>query len=175
MKRLSLKSRPVCINRTSVATQPSLQCPRVYSQNAQTGTRSNGDRASGGRSALPLIEFFTSCFVNLFFFLKYFCSHFTGTVPGPIIFGAIIDSTCMIWREKCGEHASCWIYDNNLMSRNFFILLICFKIASIIFFTMAHQLYTPPKEKDVQFVVTKDPRNCESVSSTVTILPNSPK
>lgn len=109
--------------------------------------------------------------------LKWCIVRLLGTVPGPIIFGAIIDSTCIVWREKCGEHASCWIYDNDLMSRNFFILLICFKMGSIIFFTLAHHTYTPPKEKEVHFIVNADPRNCESVSSTVTILPeeDSPK
>lgn len=72
---------------------------------------------------------------------------YLGTVPGPILFGVIIDSTCVTWREKCGHHASCWIYDNDQLSRNFFFLVVCFKLGSITLFTLAHQLYKAPKER----------------------------
>lgn len=33
-------------------------------------------------------------------------------IPAPIIFGAIVDSTCQIWEEKpCGGRGSCLLYD----------------------------------------------------------------
>lgn len=31
-------------------------------------------------------------------------------IPGPIIYGAIIDSTCVIWEESCGNRGNCWFY-----------------------------------------------------------------
>ncbi|XP_078039882.1 organic anion transporting polypeptide 33Ea [Augochlora pura] len=31
-------------------------------------------------------------------------------IPGPIIFGAIIDSTCLIWEESCGTRGNCWFH-----------------------------------------------------------------
>lgn len=31
-------------------------------------------------------------------------------IPGPIIYGAIIDSTCLIWEESCGSRGNCWFY-----------------------------------------------------------------
>ncbi|EZA61297.1 hypothetical protein DMN91_012661 [Ooceraea biroi] len=31
-------------------------------------------------------------------------------IPGPIIFGAIIDSTCLIWEETCGTRGNCWFH-----------------------------------------------------------------
>ena len=31
-------------------------------------------------------------------------------IPGPIIYGAIIDSTCLIWEESCGTKGNCWFY-----------------------------------------------------------------
>lgn len=34
-------------------------------------------------------------------------------IPGPIIFGRIIDSTCKIWSEKCGDRGNCQLYDQN--------------------------------------------------------------
>jgi len=34
-------------------------------------------------------------------------------IPGPIIFGAIIDSTCLLWDENCGKRGNCWFYDKD--------------------------------------------------------------
>lgn len=33
-----------------------------------------------------------------------------GLIPGPIIYGAIIDSTCIIWEESCGTRGNCWFH-----------------------------------------------------------------
>lgn len=32
-------------------------------------------------------------------------------IPAPILFGALIDSTCLIWDESCGSRGNCWHYD----------------------------------------------------------------
>lgn len=32
-------------------------------------------------------------------------------IPGPIIFGRTIDSTCLVWSYKCGERGNCQLYD----------------------------------------------------------------
>ncbi|XP_052249531.1 solute carrier organic anion transporter family member 4C1-like [Dreissena polymorpha] len=85
--------------------------------------------------------------------LKWFIVRLLGTVPGPILFGVIIDSTCVTWREKCGHHASCWIYDNDQLSRNFFLLVVCLKLGAITMFILAHQLYKAPKERAVNYSV----------------------
>lgn len=34
-------------------------------------------------------------------------------IPGPIIYGAIIDSTCLVWDYSCGEKGNCWFYDKD--------------------------------------------------------------
>ncbi|XP_007940688.1 solute carrier organic anion transporter family member 4C1 [Orycteropus afer afer] len=40
-----------------------------------------------------------------------------GTIPGPIIFGMTIDSTCILWDiNECGIKGACWIYDNIKMA-----------------------------------------------------------
>lgn len=31
-------------------------------------------------------------------------------IPGPIIYGAIIDSTCLVWEESCGTRGNCWFH-----------------------------------------------------------------
>ncbi|XP_060072652.1 solute carrier organic anion transporter family member 4C1-like [Ylistrum balloti] len=85
--------------------------------------------------------------------IQWFVVRLLGTVPGPIMFGSVIDSTCLVWQEKCGEKTSCWIYDNALLSRNFFIILFAVKITTSILFVIAYKLYKPPVEKSVSYVV----------------------
>lgn len=36
-----------------------------------------------------------------------------GFVPGPILFGAIMDSTCLVWNISCEEKGNCWFYDRD--------------------------------------------------------------
>ena len=32
-------------------------------------------------------------------------------MPGPVIFGFVIDGTCTLWKYLCGERQSCQLYD----------------------------------------------------------------
>ncbi|XP_011639834.1 solute carrier organic anion transporter family member 4C1 [Pogonomyrmex barbatus] len=57
-------------------------------------------------------------------------------IPGPIIYGAIIDSTCLIWEESCGTRGNCWFYhrDNfrylvNVSSAGFTTIGVLFDVA----------------------------------------------
>ncbi|XP_072046314.1 solute carrier organic anion transporter family member 2A1-like [Amphiura filiformis] len=34
-----------------------------------------------------------------------------GIIPAPIYFGAIINTTCQLWKTTCGERGNCLIYD----------------------------------------------------------------
>ena len=36
---------------------------------------------------------------------------FSALLPGPIVFGKLIDGTCLIWQRKCGRRGSCLLYD----------------------------------------------------------------
>ncbi|KAJ8322003.1 hypothetical protein KUTeg_000474 [Tegillarca granosa] len=74
------------------------------------------------------------------------------TFPGPIFFGAVIDSTCMVWQEKCNEKTSCWIYDNASLSRNFFFILVAVKLLTSLFFILAYKVYQPPPESQVAYI-----------------------
>lgn len=54
-------------------------------------------------------------------------------IPGPIIYGAIIDSTCLIWEETCGTRGNCWFYNRenfrylvNVTSVGFFVIAVLF-------------------------------------------------
>lgn len=40
-----------------------------------------------------------------------------GTIPAPMVFGALIDETCILWNKTCDGEGSCLVYDNLYMSR----------------------------------------------------------
>ncbi|XP_074110780.1 organic anion transporting polypeptide 74D [Cotesia typhae] len=42
-----------------------------------------------------------------------------GNVPCPIVYGAVVDSACLVWDNSCGERGACWLYDSNIF-RMFF-------------------------------------------------------
>ncbi|KAG8232805.1 hypothetical protein J437_LFUL007959 [Ladona fulva] len=31
-------------------------------------------------------------------------------IPGPILYGAIIDNVCLVWDKSCGRRGNCWLY-----------------------------------------------------------------
>ncbi|XP_055327701.1 solute carrier organic anion transporter family member 74D-like [Paramacrobiotus metropolitanus] len=44
--------------------------------------------------------------------LQTFCASLFAFIPGPIIMGALIDSTCRLWNtQACGQRGACLIYD----------------------------------------------------------------
>nr|XP_053651830.1 solute carrier organic anion transporter family member 4A1-like [Cherax quadricarinatus] len=49
--------------------------------------------------------------------LQWIVVRLLGTIPGPILFGALIDDTCILWQSTCGKGGACRSYDNFYMSR----------------------------------------------------------
>ncbi|KAF6020599.1 SLCO4C1 [Bugula neritina] len=45
-----------------------------------------------------------------------FYDFLVGSLPGPIIFGSMIDASCSLWDEECSVRGSCWVYNNLHMS-----------------------------------------------------------
>ena len=71
-----------------------------------------------------------------------------GSIPGPILFGKLIDITCKLWQSKCNEQGSCFFYDNQQMSHNMLAVSLVGKFFSSLFFLLALLLYKVPKSDD---------------------------
>ena len=54
-------------------------------------------------------------------------------IPTPIYFGAVIDTTCMLWQQHCGVHGSCWEYDVTSFRFVYFGLAASLKFVGFIF------------------------------------------
>ncbi|XP_072137429.1 solute carrier organic anion transporter family member 4C1-like [Mobula birostris] len=69
-----------------------------------------------------------------------------GAIPGPIIFGIVIDYSCVLWnQDECNNQGACWIYDNPKMSYLIMAIGAPCKLFSIIAITAAYFLYKPPR------------------------------
>lgn len=73
-----------------------------------------------------------------------------GSIPGPILFGKMIDLTCLLWQKKCDNNdGSCFFYNNQNMSYNLMGIALAGKFLSILFFTLSLVFYkASPKEEE---------------------------
>lgn len=70
----------------------------------------------------------------------------SGTVPGPITFGAAFDGACSLWQANCdGSNGQCLFYDLDKLSLNIFLISFVIKTASFFCILLAWRLYRPPK------------------------------
>ncbi|XP_029447305.1 solute carrier organic anion transporter family member 5A1 [Rhinatrema bivittatum] len=58
-------------------------------------------------------------------------------IPTPIYFGAVIDTTCMLWQQDCGVQGSCWEYDVTSFRFVYFGLSAGLKFIGFIFIFLA--------------------------------------
>ena len=77
----------------------------------------------------------------MFFFLFL---RLLGTIPGPVIFGYLIDNTCLLWQEQecpsldqVSGGGSCRLYDNHGMSTAMMVTILLVKVLGIVFFGAA--------------------------------------
>ncbi|KAL0274770.1 UNVERIFIED_CONTAM: hypothetical protein PYX00_002818 [Menopon gallinae] len=53
-------------------------------------------------------------------------------IPGPIIYGKIIDSSCIVWDNTCGKRGNCWVYDKWKFRFNINLASLCFTFVAVI-------------------------------------------
>ena len=68
-----------------------------------------------------------------------------GAVPGPIAFGAVIDSGCVYWQYECNRRGNCWVYDNHLLGYRAFAIAISGLAMTVVFYIISWIFYPPVK------------------------------
>ena len=66
-----------------------------------------------------------------------------GSIPGPLLFGVIVDSGCVYAQYECGRLANCWVYDNNLLSVRAYIFCTVGVAACIVCSVLSWIFYPP--------------------------------
>lgn len=54
-------------------------------------------------------------------------------IPGRILYGFVIDSTCLIWNDKCGQRGNCQLYDQELFRYYVNGLAVLFSVLGVTF------------------------------------------
>lgn len=62
-----------------------------------------------------------------------------GFIPPPLIFGAGIDSTCLLWSAFCGERGACALYDNVAYRYLYVSIAIALKCTAFLLYTTSWQ------------------------------------
>lgn len=68
-----------------------------------------------------------------------------GSIPGPIIFGAIFDSACIYWQYECSRRGNCWVYNNVHLSQRA-VSLAMLGIGTNFIFSILCWLFYPKKK-----------------------------
>lgn len=83
-------------------------------------------------------------------------------IPAPIVYGAIIDHACILWRTDCGVKGNCWMYDPTkfrqylhattatlMMIATFFNIFVCFFVRNL-------DLYREDEETPIDHSAAED-------------------
>ncbi|XP_071489383.1 solute carrier organic anion transporter family member 4A1-like [Diadema antillarum] len=77
------------------------------------------------------------------------CFRAFGTIPGPVVFGALIDRVCVLWQDSC-DGSACLQYDNKQFGLTALILTMMLRLFSILFFVGALVFYKPTDSQPVE-------------------------
>lgn len=66
-----------------------------------------------------------------------------GSIPGPIIFGVIFDSSCVYWQFDCGRRGNCWVYNNDHISIRAFFITTTGVLVNFVFMLLCWIFYPP--------------------------------
>ncbi|XP_078602162.1 solute carrier organic anion transporter family member 4A1-like isoform X1 [Branchiostoma floridae x Branchiostoma japonicum] len=61
-----------------------------------------------------------------------------GFIPGSLIFGYVIDLSCIQWEDNCGTRGSCLTYDNRQVGLNVFTVAAVVGVVAMFLYIMAY-------------------------------------
>lgn len=74
-------------------------------------------------------------------------AYFVGTIPGPVLTGGVLDTSCDIWQYICDVKGSCLVYDRADMSWKLFVWWCVVKAVSCVGFFVGGRMYNPPSSE----------------------------
>ncbi|KAK3576478.1 hypothetical protein CHS0354_028527 [Potamilus streckersoni] len=69
--------------------------------------------------------------------LSAFLATLLGWFPGPVVFGKVVDTACILWRKSCLRQGACALYDNDDLRYKLVGLQVLLKILPVILFIIA--------------------------------------
>ncbi|XP_059207470.1 solute carrier organic anion transporter family member 2B1 [Centropristis striata] len=68
--------------------------------------------------------------------VQYMLFRVLAFMPGPVLYGSIIDTTCILWGKKCGKATSCQYYDLDRFRQRFLGLQVVFVCGALLCFLL---------------------------------------
>uniref|UniRef100_H2Y4Q4 Solute carrier organic anion transporter family member n=1 Tax=Ciona savignyi TaxID=51511 RepID=H2Y4Q4_CIOSA len=73
--------------------------------------------------------------------VKFVILRILGSIPGPILFGRVLDLACVVWSTECGKHGFCQLYKNASLSANMAVLIVVLKFLVTSLFISSWWMY----------------------------------
>jgi MFS family permease len=80
--------------------------------------------------------------------LQNFIFRLLGAVPAPLVFGALVDSACVLRERRCGADGGCLEYDNWQLRVTFVLLGLVPKAAACACYALGWWHFDSPYEDD---------------------------
>ncbi|XP_034538715.1 solute carrier organic anion transporter family member 2B1 [Notolabrus celidotus] len=68
--------------------------------------------------------------------VQYMLFRVLAFMPGPVLYGSVIDTTCLLWGKKCGKQTSCLYYNLDLFRHRFLGLQAVFVFGGMMCFLL---------------------------------------
>ncbi|KAM4576741.1 solute carrier organic anion transporter family member 2B1-like [Odontesthes bonariensis] len=68
--------------------------------------------------------------------VQYMLFRVLAFMPGPVLYGSVIDTTCILWGKKCGKQTSCLYYNLDHFRKRFLGLQVVFVCGSLLCFLL---------------------------------------
>uniref|UniRef100_A0A8C3U077 Solute carrier organic anion transporter family member n=1 Tax=Catharus ustulatus TaxID=91951 RepID=A0A8C3U077_CATUS len=76
-------------------------------------------------------------------------------MPGPVLYGSAIDTTCMLWERRCERRAACRYYDNTLFRQRYLGLQFFFEVGAFLCFVAVYVILRKQERQASQAEETK--------------------
>ncbi|KAJ6664810.1 hypothetical protein lerEdw1_005782 [Lerista edwardsae] len=73
--------------------------------------------------------------------LQFLMTRVAAWLPAPVLYGSIIDTTCLLWLRRCDTRASCRYYNHTQFRQRFMALQLMFEISGFLCFCIVYLLF----------------------------------
>ncbi|XP_022106267.1 uncharacterized protein LOC110987658 [Acanthaster planci] len=95
------------------------------------------------------------------------CLRLLGFIPSPIIFGAVIDTACLLFQSSCGKTGNCLIYDIVHFRYAFNGLTVGINFLAFVMFLVCYLSLKSTDEAEVGRDSRKNPSRMENTTQTL--------
>ncbi|XP_035522331.1 solute carrier organic anion transporter family member 2B1 [Morone saxatilis] len=96
--------------------------------------------------------------------VQYMLFRVLAFMPGPVLYGSVIDSTCILWGKKCGKQTSCLYYNLDRFRQRFLGMqvvfvcggLLCFLLTIVVLRRRARSQEPQPESKGGYELVNRE-------------------